>query len=137
MKTALYSLVLLGSLSSIGFGVWHLFVPGIWHWYSYMRSDATELVLAVRAINVFFSVSLILFGLVNAALVLGNRSNAYSMAVVLGATTALWLLRVVMQVVYPQGTINPALRYGMLAAFVVVLLCHLLSLAIVLKGRPG
>jgi len=47
-------LVITGSAISIGFGIWHLFVPRIWDWYSYIDPSATELVLAVRAINFFF-----------------------------------------------------------------------------------
>ena len=47
-------LVTFGSLASIGFGIWHFFVPRAWKWYSYINTNATELVAAVRAINVFF-----------------------------------------------------------------------------------
>lgn len=53
-------LVLISSVASIGFGIWHFFVPTIWKWYSYIDINATELVAAVRAINVFFSLSLVL-----------------------------------------------------------------------------
>ncbi len=57
--------VMIGSSASIGFGIWHFFVPQAWKWYSYIDSHATELVAAVRAINAFFSLSLVLFGIVN------------------------------------------------------------------------
>jgi hypothetical protein len=50
-------LVTLGSSASTGFGIWHFFVPKAWNWYSYIDIAATELILAVRAINVFFSLS--------------------------------------------------------------------------------
>ena len=50
-------LVIFGSSASIGFGIWHFFVPKAWKWYSYIDSNATELVAAVRAINAFFSLS--------------------------------------------------------------------------------
>jgi hypothetical protein len=49
-----------GSAMSIGFGLWHFLVPRVWNWYSYIYESATELVLAVRAIKVFFSLSLVL-----------------------------------------------------------------------------
>jgi len=49
--------VIFGSSASIGFGIWHFFVPKTWNWYSYIDGNATELVAAVRAINVFFFVS--------------------------------------------------------------------------------
>lgn len=94
----------LGSAASIGFGIWHFFVPRIWDWYSYIDVSATELVLAVRAINVFFSLSLVLFGLMNLLMAYGRSANRYSVLVVLGATCVLWAARVVMQLVYPQGS---------------------------------
>lgn len=124
-----------GSAASIGFGVWHFFVPRIWHWRSYIDPAATELILAVRAVNVFFSLSLVLFGLMNLLLVFGPRTGRYPLVVTLGATCVLWLARVMMQVVYPQGSMSPALQYGMLVAFIAVLACHVVALALVALGR--
>jgi len=121
-------LVMVGSSASIGFGIWHFFVPKAWNWYSYMDANATELVAAVRAINAFFSLSLVLFGLVNILLIYGDRSNKYSIVVVLAATCVLWLTRVAFQVIYPQGSLIPSLQYGMLSAFVIITLCYLSSL---------
>jgi len=128
-------LVMVGSSVSIGVGVWHFFVPRIWNWYSYIDRSATELVLAVRAINAFFSLSLVLFGVVNVLLVWGGRSSRYSIVVFLAATCVLWLTRVVFQLVCPQGSANPVLQYGMLSAFIVVLLCYAVSLFIVVSGK--
>jgi hypothetical protein len=121
-------LVMIGSFASIGFGIWHFFVPEIWKWYSYIDSNATELVPAVRAINIFFSLSLVLFGAVNMLLVYGDRSNSYSIIVMLTATSILWITRVALQIIYPQGSINPALQYGMLSAFIIVSLCYIIPL---------
>ena len=131
-------LVTLGSAGSIGFGISHFFVPKMWNWYSYIDASATELVLAVRAINVFFSLSLVLFGLMNLLMAHGQRANRYSVLVVLGATCTLWAARIVMQLAYPQGSMSPALQYGMLGAFVVVLACYSASLVMVLLDKsPG
>jgi len=125
----------LGSAASIGFGIWHFFVPGMWDWYSYIDASATELVLAVRAVNVFFSLSLVLFGLMNLLMAYGQKANRYSVLVVLGATCVLWAVRVAMQVIYPQGSMSAALQYGMLSSFVLVLACYSASLALVLLGK--
>ena len=125
-------LVLSGSFASVGFGIWHFFVPEIWKWYSYIEPNATELVVAVRAINVFFSLSLVLFGVVNILLIYGDKSNSYSIIVMLTATSILWITRVAFQIIYPQGSINHLLQYGMLSAFIIVSLCYLIPLAIVL-----
>ena len=121
-------LVMIGSSASIGFGIWHFFVPAAWKWYSYMDGNATELVAAVRAINAFFSLSLVLFGIVNILLIYGDKSNRYSIIVMLAATCILWLTRVAFQVIYPQGSLYPGLQYGMLSAFVIITLCYLISL---------
>ena len=103
-----------------------------------MDAKATELVVAVRAINVFFSLSLVLFGLINILLILGNRANRYSMLVVIAATCILWLTRLVFQMLFPQGSINPWLQYGMLTAFAVILLCYVVPFILLAtqKGTP-
>jgi hypothetical protein len=129
-------LVLIGSCVSVGFGIWHFFVPGAWNWYSYIDINATELVAAVRAINAFFSLSLVLFGIVNILLIYGDKSNRYSIIVLLAATSILWLARVAFQVIYPQGSLVPGLQYGMLSAFMIVSLCYVISLMIILFQRP-
>jgi len=121
-------LVIIGSSASIGFGIWHSFVPKAWKWYSYIDINATELVAAVRAINAFFSLSLVLFGIVNILLIYGDKSNRYSVIVMLAATCVLWLTRVAFQVLYPQGSLYPGLQYGMLSVFVITALCYLISL---------
>ena len=129
-------LVMIGSSASIGFGIWHFFVPKAWNWYSYIDINATELVAAVRAINVFFSLSLVLFGIVNILLIYGDKSNRYSIIVMLAATSILWLTRLLFQVIYPQGSLVPGLQYGMLSAFMIVSLCYVISLMIMLFQRP-
>ena len=48
----------------------------------------------------------------------------------LAATSILWITRVTFQIIYPQGSINPALQYGMLSAFIIVSLCYIIPLTI-------
>lgn len=137
MSLLLKILVAFGSIVSLGFGMWHFFVPKIWNWYSYIDSDATELAVAVRAINAFFSLALVLFGMVNILFAYGDKSNRYSMIVMLAATCILWLTRVSFQVIHPQGSQYPGLQYGMLAAFVIVTLCHLIPLGCLLFSKTS
>lgn len=125
-------LVTLGSLTSIGFGAWHFFVPTLWKWYDYMDPAATELAVAVRATNVFFSLSLVLFGVINLIFAWSGQANRFALIVVLGTTALLWTVRVAMQLAYPQGTMNSALQFGMLATFVAVALCFIAALALTL-----
>lgn len=135
--TSMYSLVkilvTLGSSASIGFGLWHFFVPRMWNWYSYINSSAKELIIAVRAINVFFSLSLVLFGIVNMLFVWGDKANRYSTIVMLAATCILWMTRLGLQVIYPQGSINPFIQYGMLSAFVIISLCYAIPLIVMVS----
>lgn len=126
-------LVSFGSISMIAFGVWHFFVPGIYKWYSYMSSSAPELAVAVRATNMFFSLSLVLIGIVN--IIFMFAGNRFTLIVMLGMSCVLWAIRVVMQFVFPQGTINPALRYGMLIAFIGIFLCFACSLLVTLLSN--
>jgi len=128
-------LVTFGSSASIAFGVWHFFVPSLWKWYSYIDNNATELMVAVRAINVFFSLSLVLFGTLNILFIYGNNANRYSIVALLAATCILWLTRTVFQVIYPQGSLVPGLQYGMLAAFAIVSLSYLISLILIVLEK--
>ena len=127
--------VMIGSSASIGFGIWHFFVPNAWKWYSYIDSNATELVAAVRAINAFFSLSRVLFGIINILLIYGDRSNRYSIIVTLAATSLLWLTRVAFQLMYPQGSLYPGLQYGMLTAFLIISFCYITSLLVILSQK--
>lgn len=128
-------LVTIGSCASIAFGVWHFFVPSSWKWYSYIDPNAAELVLAVRAINVFFSLALVLFGVLNILFLLSNHSNRFSIIAMLVAASILWLTRLAFQVIYPQGSMYPGLQYGLLAAFAIIFLCYFVSLIVILAGK--
>jgi len=122
----------IGSVFTIGFGLWHFSVPKAYAWYSYMAKEATELVVAVRAINVFFSLSLVLIGLATSVLVLSPQSNAFAVKVMLALNIVLWTVRVGMQIVFPQGSLSPMLQYGMLTAFIIVFGLFVSALVLVL-----
>lgn len=127
--------VTVGSSVSIGFGIWHFFVPKLWNWYSYIDPNATELIVAVRAINVFFSLSLVLFGALNPLFIFCGHASRYSIIALLAATCILWLTRLAFQLIYPQGSLYPGLKYGMLAAFAIVSSCYFMSLVFILFGK--
>jgi len=127
----------LGSSASIAFGVWHFFVPRLWNWYAYIDPNANELMLAIRAINAFFSLSLVLFGVLNLLFVYNKSANRFSTIALLAAACILWLTRLVFQVIYPQGSLYPGLRFGMLCAFTLIFLFYVISLAfVVLERKP-
>lgn len=128
-------LVTLASLCTIGFGVWHFFVPAQWDWYSYISPQASELAVAIRAINVFFSLSLVLFGAVNLLFVY-FAPEKFNLIVVLGTSFILWTVRCLFQIIFPQGSANPWLQYGMLTAFVLIWGCFAVALLIVIFAEP-
>jgi hypothetical protein len=107
----------------------------VWKWYSYIHPTATELIVAVRAINVFFSLSLVLFGTLNILFIFSGDSNRYSIIALLAATCILWLTRVAFQGIYPQGSLYPGLQYGMLLAFTIVSLSYLISLILIVLEK--
>lgn len=121
----------IGSIISIGFGIWHFFIPYIWSWYSYFDKAATELVIAVRAINIFFSLLLVLLGIANILIVFRRPPERFSTIVILSISTVLWATRLVLQIIYPQGSQNPVIQYSMLSVFILVFICFLISLLIV------
>ncbi len=65
------------------------------------------------------------------------RSNRYSIALLLGATSILWITRPGFQLTYPQGSMKTVRRYGMLAASIAVTLRYLVALFIVLSSSDG
>ena len=122
-----------GSGVAIAFGIWHFFIPDIWNWYSYIDDSATELVIAVRAINIFFSLLLVLLGTANIIFVFRKLKDRISTIVILSISTLLWATRLALQIIYPQGSQNSIIQYSMLFTFIVVFLCFLVSLLIALK----
>jgi hypothetical protein len=129
------TLVVYPSLAQAAFGVWHFFVPQHWRWYSYIDPSATELVIAVRALNALFSLGLVLWAGVNILLVLHPQPAPHAFRVVLGASAILWLARVMLQLVWPQGSVNPLLQFGLLLVFVAIALGY--CAAYVLVGKAG
>jgi len=125
-----------GSIVTVGFGIWHFTVPSSFKWYSYIIPSATELVLAVRAVNLLFSLCLVLFGAVNLVF-LYALPNKQALAVMLALSCILWGARTVTQLVEPQGSVNPLMQYGMLAAFILTFCCFAVSFVLTLPALKG
>ncbi|MBU0473316.1 MAG: hypothetical protein KKF62_04060 [Bacteroidetes bacterium] len=128
-------LTTIGSIISIGFGIWHFFIPGIWDWYSHFDKAATELVIAVRAINIFFSLLLVLLGIANILIVFKIPLERFSAIVILSISTVLWTTRLVLQIIYPQGSQNPVIQYSMLSVFILVFICFSISLLLIFTSH--
>lgn len=126
-------LTILGSIIMMGFGVWHFFVPTIWKWYSYIEPNATELILAVRATNFFFSLSLVLIGVLNLVLIPNPHTSKNAVIALLLVNIILWSARVVLQAISPQGTLNAYVQYGMTAGFWLVLILFISALVMYVR----
>lgn len=132
-NTLLKILTTFASIISIGFGIWHFFVPVIWNWYSYIDKTATELVIAVRAINIFFSLLLVLLGAANIITVFRKHFDRFAAIVILSISTILWTARLILQIIYPQGTQNSLIQFSMLFIFALVWFCYTISLFLLSK----
>jgi hypothetical protein len=135
LPTNLRLLVIVPSVVTIGFGAWHFVVPSVWDWYGAIMPEATELVLAVRAINFLFSLCLVLQGGVTIALVLRQPTERFALTLMLGASTIVWGSRVVLQLAYPQGTQIPGVAPGMLFTFVLTFLAFAGALVVLQRTR--
>lgn len=116
-----------GGLITMGFGIWHFFIPSEFGWYDYLQDDPVELSRAVGASNFFLSFSLSLIGATSVAVpsLLPDRGPANTAW--LWANVGLWTARSIYQAVAPQGTQVPGLAPSMLAGFVVTDLLFLFS----------
>jgi hypothetical protein len=130
-NTLIKTLTTIGSIISIAFGIWHFFIPGIWNWYSYIDKNATELVIAVRVINIFFSLLLVLLGISNIIIVFRRQLDRFSTIVILSISTILWTSRLILQIVYPQGSQNSLIQFSMLFVFALVWCCYAISLFLI------
>ncbi len=109
-----------GGAVTLGFGLWHFAVPGIYGWQSYVPEAPQTLVDAVAATNFFMSFSLSMIGASNIVMPLLADSATPLGRYWLWANVGLWTTRAVYQLVLPQGTYNPALQWGMAGAFVTI-----------------
>jgi hypothetical protein len=108
---------IVGGAVELGFGLWHFAVPGLYRWQSYVPDAPESLVEAVSATNFFFSFSLSLMGAANIVMPLIADQNTPAGRYWLWTNVALWSGRAAYQVIKPQGSHDPALQWGMLAAF--------------------
>ena len=110
-----------GGLITMGFGLWHLGVPAWYGWEPWFADDPAELWKAVWATNLFMGLSLALLGLWSALLPVVAARRSDLLRGWWATLTALWTVRVVCQVLWPQGTEIPWMAEGMGVAFTLVL----------------
>lgn len=129
--------IIIGSFISIGFGIWHFFIPGKWNWYSYIDPLATELILAVRVMNILFSLLLVLLGIANVVVVFRAKQDRFTYLVLISISVIVWAARVILQIFYPQGSQNQPLQYCMMTIFFFVLLCYLIGVFFIINTNEN
>jgi hypothetical protein len=116
-----------GGLITLGFGIWHFFIPSMFGWYDYLQDDPVELSRGIGASNFFLSFSLSLIGATSVAFPSLFPDSASANTVWLWANVGLWTARSIYQAVAPQGTQVNGLSESMLAGFIVTDLLFLFS----------
>lgn len=116
-----------GGIITLGFGIWHFFIPSLFGWYDYLRDKPEELTRAISATNFFLSFSLSLIGGTSVVLpTIFPEAETFNI-VWLWANTALWTARSVYQMANPQGTQIKGLAPAMLTGFILTDLLFLFS----------
>lgn len=118
--------VITGGIISVGFGLWHLFVPYLYKWKSYMGDAPEELLRAVMATNFFMGLSLAILGAITILLSIRFYQHLSFVRIWMLVMSGLWLVRVIYQVVSPQGRMIPGLSWIMLCAFILTSLLFLI-----------
>jgi hypothetical protein len=116
-----------GGLITLGFGIWHFFIPSMFGWYDYLQDDPVELSRGVGASNFFLSFSLSLIGATSVAIPSLFPDSGLVNTAWLWANVGLWTARSIYQAVAPQGSQVPGLAQSMLAGFIVTDLLFLFS----------
>jgi len=107
-----------GGAVTLGFGIWHLFVPSLYGWLPYLEAQPEELKRGILATNFFFGVSLSILGGWSIAVPTVFHEQELLNRRWLWTMTGLWAVRAGYQIVSPQGRMIPGLSAIMLAAFI-------------------
>jgi hypothetical protein len=118
---------MVGGLITVGFGIWHFFIPSMFGWYDYLQDDPVELSRGVGASNFFLSFSLSLIGATSVAFPSLFPDSGSANTAWLWANVGLWTARSIYQAVAPQGTQVNGLAQSMLAGFIATDLLFLFS----------
>jgi hypothetical protein len=69
--------------------------------------------IAIRAMNIFFSLLLVLLGIANIIVVFRVTHDRFTYLVLISISVILWATRVILQILHPQGSQSPILQYCM------------------------
>lgn len=127
--------IITGLVITLMFGIWHLFVPKLYKWFSYIPETPQELKNAITATNFFLSLALILISVLSYLVFYYSNPSDIIIRIICVPLGMLWLARLIYQVFIPQGLMIHNLRYYLLIIFLIPTLCFILPLINTLGGK--
>jgi len=94
------SLIAAGALS-VGMGTFHLFLPQVFGWANGMRDAPSSLQWALSSLNVFWSLLILLTGVLVVVLTRGSWSELPPCRAILSTLACYWLMHTAYLLVFP------------------------------------
>lgn len=112
-------LLLSGLSLSFLVGIWHFFIPSIFHWYQYIPENAYSLKVGIIWTNFFFS--LLLSGLSLLLLVFHKSIGKQNSPLlwIYGFLTLVWFTRVILTIFLPMQGYD-IIFWGSISAFTLI-----------------
>ncbi len=123
--------ILVGSMITLGFAVWHFLVPWKYKWFSYMPNISKDLENSIKATNFFFALSLLLLGSLSLIVTSWLWENTLIIKIVLVMMSILWTARVVYQIIKPQGKMLQHVSTIILGTYIITDLLFVIPMFIV------
>jgi hypothetical protein len=121
-------LVFSGLIITLLFGIWHLFVPKLYKWFSYIPDVPLELKNAITATNFFLSLALILISVLAFLIFQNSTPSRMILQIICFPLGILWAARLIYQVFIPQGLMIQNLRYYLIIIFLIPFCCFIIPL---------
>ncbi|MHA1218536.1 MAG: hypothetical protein ACTSO5_07620 [Candidatus Heimdallarchaeaceae archaeon] len=123
--------ILVGSIITLGFAIWHFLVPWKYRWFSHMPNISKDLVNTIKATNFFFALSLLLLGSLSLIVTSWLWENTLIVKIVLVMMSILWTARVIYQIIKPQGKMLQHVSTIILGTFIITDLLFVIPMFIV------
>ncbi|MHA1446566.1 MAG: hypothetical protein ACTSSN_07740 [Candidatus Heimdallarchaeaceae archaeon] len=123
--------ILVGSIITLGFAIWHFLVPWKYRLFSHMPNISKDLVNTIKATNFFFALSLLLLGSLSLIVTSWLWENTLIVKIVLVMMSILWTARVIYQIIKPQGKMLQHVSTIILGTFIITDLLFVIPMFIV------
>ncbi len=123
--------ILVGSMITLGFAVWHFLVPWKHKWSNYMPNISKDLENSIKATNFFFALSLLLLGSLSLIVTSWLWEDTLIVKIVLVMMSILWTARVAYQIIKPQGKMLQHVSTIILGTYIITDLLFVIPMFIV------